>query len=86
VFDAQFVDGADISDMEVLRDCAGRAGLDAQALDGAPRRPEVKDALRSATDRAWEQGVRGVPTLRVGGTLFYGDDQLELAAEALLRR
>jgi 2-hydroxychromene-2-carboxylate isomerase len=83
VFEAQFVDGADISELEVLRGCAGRAGLDAGALDGALRLAEVKDALRAATDRAWERGVRGVPTLRIGEILFFGDDQLELAAEAL---
>jgi 2-hydroxychromene-2-carboxylate isomerase len=29
---------------------------------------------------AWELGVRGVPTVRVGTRLFYGDDQLEAAA------
>ena len=32
----------------------------------AIRAPELKEHLRSLTERAWEAGVRGVPTLRVG--------------------
>ncbi len=83
VFDRQFAAGADISDLDVLLACAGDAGLDAEALRAALELPVLKEALREATDRAWGEGVRGVPTLRVGELLFYGDDQLELAAGAL---
>lgn len=83
VFEQQFVEGEDIADLEMLLTCAGDAQLDAEALRGELGQPAVKDSLREATDRAWDVGVRGVPTLRVGESLFYGDDQLELAAEAL---
>ncbi|MFI4990928.1 MAG: 2-hydroxychromene-2-carboxylate isomerase [Solirubrobacterales bacterium] len=83
VFDKQFVAAADIADLDVLLDCAGDAGLDVEALSAALKLPALKESLREASDRAWEEGVRGVPTLRVGELLFYGDDQLELAAEAL---
>jgi 2-hydroxychromene-2-carboxylate isomerase len=86
VFERQFVEGAEIADLEMLLGCAGDAGLDAEALVGALEQPAVKDSLRDASDRAWEAGVRGVPTVRIGESLFYGDDQLELAAEALARR
>jgi 2-hydroxychromene-2-carboxylate isomerase len=86
VFDKQFAEGADISDLEVLRGCADAAGLDTGELDSALRLPAVKASLRQATDSAWGLGVRGVPTLRIGEALFYGDDQLELAAQALLGR
>lgn len=44
----------------------------------------VKDELRRATDEAWELGVRGIPTLAIGDQLFWGDDQLEDAAAALV--
>jgi 2-hydroxychromene-2-carboxylate isomerase len=41
---------------------------------------EVKHALRDATQAAYERGVFGVPTVAVGGELFWGDDRLEEAA------
>jgi 2-hydroxychromene-2-carboxylate isomerase len=43
----------------------------------------VKDALAAATNDAYDLGVRGVPTIAVGGELFWGDDRLEDAASAL---
>lgn len=86
VFERQFVEGEDIADREMLLACAGDADLDAEALSGALGQSAVKDSLREATDRAWEAGVRGVPTLRARRSLFYGDDQLELAADALAMR
>jgi predicted DsbA family dithiol-disulfide isomerase len=86
VFERQFVEGEDIADLELLLECARGADLDAEALSAALEQPAVKDSLREATDRAWEAGVRGVPTVRVGESVFYGDDQLELVADALARR
>ena len=83
VLRAEFAAAADISLPQVLLAAANEAGLDGNAmLDGAGR-PDIKGALRELTDRAWEVGVRGVPSLRVGDAVFFGDDQLELAAEAL---
>lgn len=86
VFERQFVEGEEIADLEMLLGCARDADLDAEALRGALGQSAVKDSLREATDRAWDVGVRGVPTLLVGESLFYGDDQLELAAVALTRQ
>ena len=40
----------------------------------------VKEALKQATAEAIERGVQGVPTVAVGEQLFWGDDQLESAA------
>lgn len=82
-FESEFVDGADISDVSVLRDCALAAGLDGERMLAAIETAPVKDALRAATDAAWRGGVRGVPSLRIGDAVLYGDDQLELAASAL---
>lgn len=80
VLRAQFTQGADISDGAVLEACAQEAGLPAGALAEALARPEIKQDLRARTDSAWEAGVRGVPSIAVGSSIFYGDDQLELAA------
>jgi 2-hydroxychromene-2-carboxylate isomerase len=42
--------------------------------------PEVKRALKEATEQAWALGVQGVPTLEAGRRLYFGDDRLEAAA------
>jgi 2-hydroxychromene-2-carboxylate isomerase len=83
VFRREFVHAGDIADIAVLHECARAAGLDAGAMESSLSSSQVKDALRAATAAAWDAGVRGVPTLRLGGTMFYGDDQLESAAAAL---
>ena len=64
----------------------GRAGDDARSLTDVGRvlgvddvvaatsREDVKSALRANTEAAIAAGVFGVPTLRVGGELFWGND------------
>jgi 2-hydroxychromene-2-carboxylate isomerase len=42
----------------------------------------VKAALREATERAGDLGVRGVPTVVVDDEAFWGDDRLDQAARA----
>ena len=53
----------------------------------APRRaaddPQVKRALKDATDDAIAHGVFGVPTIEVDGRLFWGLDALPMVAAAL---
>lgn len=83
VLHAEFATGADIARDATLIAAATAAGLDGgEMLAGADER-SVKDELRALTAAAWEDGVRGVPSLRVGDSLFFGDDQLELAAALL---
>ena len=79
----QWTQGADIADLDVLAACAGEAGLDAAEMLDAIRTPELKEQLRAITERAWDLGVKGVPTLRVGERLFFGDDRVEEAAAAM---
>jgi 2-hydroxychromene-2-carboxylate isomerase len=75
-----FVAGADLSRFAHVR-YAGRAvGIDPAELTAAVDDPQVKRALRAATEDAYERGVIGVPTLAVDGELFWGDDRLEEAA------
>ena len=75
-----FLDGADLSDPEVVADVARAAGLDRAEMQRAIATPDLGERLRRATDAAWDHGVRGVPTLVVGDEVFFGDDQLERAA------
>lgn len=77
VYDHQFVRGEDTSKVEKLAAIAGEAGLPGEELEAAISSQPIKDLLRARTDDAWARGVRGVPTVAVGPTLIYGDDQLE---------
>jgi 2-hydroxychromene-2-carboxylate isomerase len=78
-----FARGRDLALKENVLDAAERAGLDREAVDEATRDPEIKLALRSATDAAHALGVFGVPTVVVGEEIFWGDDRLTDAAVAL---
>jgi 2-hydroxychromene-2-carboxylate isomerase len=81
VYYAEFVRGRDPADLAVLAQCAEEVGLDGNELAEAIRQPAIKDKLRAVTTAAWTAGVSGVPTLIANGIVYYGDDQLELAAE-----
>ena len=79
-FRLAFREGRDLAQPESVREAARRAGLDAAEVERATQDAAVKQALREATDAAHAAGVFGVPTLAVGGELFWGDDRLEDAA------
>jgi 2-hydroxychromene-2-carboxylate isomerase len=82
---AAFVAGEDLGELDVVLRAGKAAGLDPEELAAAVAAPSVKAALRSATEEAIAAGVRGVPSVRVGGDVLYGDDRLELAARGGLR-
>jgi 2-hydroxychromene-2-carboxylate isomerase len=82
-FVRSFAAGQDISSVPALARLAEQIGLSGAQLPSAIASAPVKDALRAATGAAWAAGVRGVPSVRVGADVFYGDDQLELAAAAV---
>lgn len=75
-----FVDGADLGQDDAFLEAAGRVGLNAEEVSTRILEPVVKARLREYTDAAYAAGVHGVPTLRLGDRLFWGDDQLEIAA------
>ncbi len=77
-----FLDGADIGEEDVVLEAGRRAGIATGELKGALSDPDVKDALRSATDEVLALGVVGVPTIVIGDELFWGDDRLEDAVAA----
>jgi 2-hydroxychromene-2-carboxylate isomerase len=77
---AGFQEGRDLSLEEEVLGAAQEAGLDPGEVREAVRDPEIKLALREATDAAHALGVFGVPTIAIEGELFWGDDRLEEAA------
>ena len=56
------------------------AELGAHDADARIASAEVKDELRRNTDEAIARGVFGVPTLAIGGELFWGSDATAMAA------
>jgi 2-hydroxychromene-2-carboxylate isomerase len=75
-----FAEGRALSDPAPVLEAAAAAGLDTGAVAAGLEDPEVKARLRGYTDEAIARGVTGVPTVAVGGALFWGDDKLETAA------
>ncbi len=81
-----FAHGHDLGIEENVLLAAEKAGLDREAVARATGEPEIKLALRAATDAAYARGVIGVPAVTVGAELFWGDDRLEDAAIACEKR
>jgi 2-hydroxychromene-2-carboxylate isomerase len=82
LFATMFVEGQHLADTDAVLDAAARAGLDRDDVRAGIEQPEIKSRLAAQTDDAFARGVTGVPTVEVGGELYWGDDQLEAAAAA----
>jgi 2-hydroxychromene-2-carboxylate isomerase len=82
-FRQQFNAGRGLNDFDNVLLAAAACELHPNAVLQAIERQSIKDRLREATEDAIERGVTGVPTVRVGDELFWGDDQLERAAVAV---
>ena len=80
-FRQAFAAGRDLTDPDNVVLAAAAAEIHPRALISAVARDSVKRSLRDATEEAGEIGVRGVPSVVVGGEVFWGDDRLDEAAE-----
>jgi len=78
-----FAGGKRMDDPDNVVIAAAACELHPRAVLTAIESRSVKDEARAATDAALARGLRGVPTVRVGDRLFWGDDSLEEAAEAM---
>ncbi len=81
-FRQAFAAGRDLSLPDNVLIAAAACELHPRALLKAVETEGVKGALREATDRAAALGVAGVPSLLVGGEVFWGDDRIEEAVSA----
>jgi 2-hydroxychromene-2-carboxylate isomerase len=75
-----FREGVDLSIPAHVLQAAEDAGLQPREVEQATQDPEIKLALREATDAAHTLGVYGVPTIMIDNDLFWGDDRLGDAA------
>lgn len=81
-FRQAFAAGRDLSERDNVFLAAASSELHPRSLAVAIERDAIKLRLREATDRAGDLGVTGVPSVVVGGEVFWGDDRLEEAAAA----
>jgi len=84
-FRQAFAGGRDLTDPDNVAIAAAACELHPNAIAKAAASASVKERLRAETERAGERGVIGVPTLVVGGEVFWGDDRLEDAVTAAAR-
>ena len=83
VMHAEWAQGLDIGDPEVLVAAAVSAGLEAADVRAAmddPARQAVLDLNAASAD---ELGIFGVPTFVVGDEIFWGQDRLDFVTEHL---
>ncbi|MDR2308317.1 MAG: 2-hydroxychromene-2-carboxylate isomerase [Paucimonas sp.] len=83
LFEGLFVHARNLSEPAVLDETLAQGGLDAEAFHALAARPEVKDALRQATEQAVERGLFGAPTFIVEGQMYFGQDRLDFVEQAL---
>ena len=76
LFEAVWVHQQHVSEPEVVERVAREAGLDGAALVAAAGGTDAKALLRRQTDDAIARGVFGVPTMEIGGEIFWGYDDL----------
>jgi 2-hydroxychromene-2-carboxylate isomerase len=77
-----FAAGRSMKDMDNVLIAAAASELHPNAVTEGVETASVKEKLRAATEEAIESGVEGIPTVTVGGELFWGDDRLEEAVRA----
>ena len=75
-FRQAFAGGRDLTDPDNVAIAAPACELHPNAIAKAAGGASVKQRLREETTRAGDLGVEGVPTVGVGGRLYWGDDQL----------
>lgn len=85
VMAAMWQDGADMGDLDVVRDVLDRAGLDSSALLALADDPEVKAELIANTEAAAKRGAFGVPTFFVDEEMFWGKERLGQVEAALTK-
>jgi len=74
LFAAVWVDCRDVSEAREVVALASGVGLDGERMVQLAGEPEAKQRLSDTTGEAIESGVFGVPTMAVGGELFWGYD------------
>ena len=83
VMRAEWAEGQDIGDMDVLRGVAEKVGLDPNALEAATEDEDNLAQLDANAEEAAEKGVFGVPTFIIDDDVFWGNDRIEFVKDHL---
>lgn len=83
VFKAMWVDQKNMNDLAVVGQVLHEAGFDGAAMMALVSQQDVKDRLKTLTERAVQRGIFGAPTMFVGDQMFWGQDRLDFVREAL---
>lgn len=79
VFEAEFCEGANIADADVMRGILTDLDLRADPILERARSEEIRNRLKAQTETAQRLGLFGAPSFIVEGELFWGNDRLEEA-------
>ena len=83
VMRAEWADGLDIGDENVLLEVGDKVGLDRGELQEACNDPRHLEQLERNWEEAQELGLIGVPSFQVGDELFWGSDRIEYVLDHL---
>lgn len=82
VYTAEFGEGRDISDREVLSGILADLGLDPEEIMAEAQSEANKTRLRRLNDEAQGRGIFGAPTFFAeDGEMFWGNDRLDQALD-----
>jgi 2-hydroxychromene-2-carboxylate isomerase len=80
VYRAEFGEGRQIGDPDVMADLLAGLGIDSPAVLARAQGDEIKAELRGVTEQAQRRGIFGAPSfITEDGELFWGNDRLEQA-------
>jgi 2-hydroxychromene-2-carboxylate isomerase len=82
-FRQAFAGGLDLTNPDNVCIAAAACEIHPRALIAAIGRDSIKQQLIEATTEAGDRGVTGVPAIAVGDEVFWGDDRLEEAVQAV---
>ncbi len=83
VFDGMWRDPKNLGNPAELVPVLRRADLEADDFSALVERDDVKERLKTTTEKAVERGVFGAPTFFVGEEMFFGQDRMDFVEEAL---
>ncbi len=83
VMRAEWAEGQDIGDHEVLLAIGDAIGLDRDELQASFSDPEKLAQLDRNWEEAQELGLIGVPSFQIGDELFWGSDRIEYVLDHL---
>ena len=82
LFEAAWVEGLDVNDLETIRWAALRAGLDPDDLMVKLAEPGPAGEVRNALNEFERLRCPGVPTVVVNGQRYFGKDRVDWAVDA----